>query len=479
MTIEGEVGAMRSPGAISTSGSGSEGQPSPEPPAATMRAASAATSKSPPVPLMSSVGRIKAPPSCKASLQREAFSSNDLSKICFSADEAVAVAAVGEGANGCPTGRSAHNAAIAAAAAVPSSTGESEQTTSSSSSLASSHEHGGHPELHVAAAAAAGSGGRGRGSQSALPTPVHQQTVSRTGRETQRWATDPTTGQLIRLTTGCVPIMRDGRILLCSSSRKEAWILPKGGWESDETLAESAIRETYEEAGVTGTLGPVLSDVEYETRKAKKRRLERESLIKTMREEQKRGAVTCTSEDEHHSSPQQQLPKPQPQQVQPIDTSDVTTNGQPPIVAAVPAGTETKSNNGSMSPPVSGASSATTSNPVIRIPQFQSNGGGSAGSQHHDDAASVASVASMSSDVSTSCTHARLKLFPLYVSEVHERWPESGRARKVLDIDAAIAMMESRPEFRTALVEVKERGLHLVGPGMDASMAGETTDNGI
>lgn len=65
---------------------------------------------------------------------------------------------------------------------------------------------------------------------------ILQRTESRNGRDHQRFATDPLTGQMFRLTTGSVPILNDGRILLISSSRKEEWILPKGGWESDETL---------------------------------------------------------------------------------------------------------------------------------------------------------------------------------------------------------------------------------------------------
>jgi hypothetical protein len=58
---------------------------------------------------------------------------------------------------------------------------------------------------------------------------------SRTGRDRQRFATDPVSGELLRLVTGTVPIMKDGQILLVSSSSKPEWILPKGGWESDET----------------------------------------------------------------------------------------------------------------------------------------------------------------------------------------------------------------------------------------------------
>ena len=65
---------------------------------------------------------------------------------------------------------------------------------------------------------------------------ILQCTESRNGRDHQRFANNAQTGHLLRLTTGSVPIMRDGRILLVSSSRKEEWILPKGGWESDEKI---------------------------------------------------------------------------------------------------------------------------------------------------------------------------------------------------------------------------------------------------
>ena len=54
-----------------------------------------------------------------------------------------------------------------------------------------------------------------------------------------------------------------------------------------------------------------------------------------------------------------------------------------------------------------------------------------------------------------------MTLFPLYVSEVRDSWPESGRFRKIVGIDEAIDMLESREELRSALIQVKERGLHL------------------
>lgn len=69
-----------------------------------------------------------------------------------------------------------------------------------------------------------------------LKDSILQRTESRNGRDLQRFQTDPQTGHVLRLTTGSVPIMKNGHIMLVSSSRKEEWILPKGGWESDESL---------------------------------------------------------------------------------------------------------------------------------------------------------------------------------------------------------------------------------------------------
>jgi len=53
------------------------------------------------------------------------------------------------------------------------------------------------------------------------------------------------------LWNSCIPVTKDGKIVLISSSRKDDWILPKGGWEDDESLEQSAVREAYEEAGVS------------------------------------------------------------------------------------------------------------------------------------------------------------------------------------------------------------------------------------
>ncbi len=39
-------------------------------------------------------------------------------------------------------------------------------------------------------------------------------------------------------------------LLLVQSTKRDDWILPKGGWEVDETREAAAARETYEESGV-------------------------------------------------------------------------------------------------------------------------------------------------------------------------------------------------------------------------------------
>ncbi len=51
---------------------------------------------------------------------------------------------------------------------------------------------------------------------------------------------------------GVVPLSADQtRVLVVQSTRRGGWVLPKGGWETDEGSAqEAASREAWEEAGI-------------------------------------------------------------------------------------------------------------------------------------------------------------------------------------------------------------------------------------
>lgn len=236
---------------------------------------------------------------------------------------------------------------------------------------------------------------------------VTSQKISRNGRLTQRWSTDPHSQRVYRMVTGCVPIVEGGKILFVSASRKPEWILPKGGWESDEAMEESAIRETFEEAGVLGILGPRLSEIEYETRKSRKRRLHLE-------EAEKRAKIVFET---HSVSPEKQA-------------SEVVSS----------------SGNAEVSAELSVEETAHVSNEAMARIRGQS--------KPSDETSSVAS------DGSTGYTHVRMTLFPLYVSEVRSEWPECGRFRKAVDIDEAIRMCDKRPELQDALKQVKERNLH-------------------
>ncbi|MEC7803426.1 MAG: NUDIX hydrolase [Pseudomonadota bacterium] len=67
-----------------------------------------------------------------------------------------------------------------------------------------------------------------------------------------------------RMVVGCIPEHR-GSILLCKRSiqpRVGYWTVPAGFMELEETLAEAAIRETWEEAKARVTLGPMLAVVD-------------------------------------------------------------------------------------------------------------------------------------------------------------------------------------------------------------------------
>ncbi|KAJ9457705.1 Nudix hydrolase 21 [Diplonema papillatum] len=91
---------------------------------------------------------------------------------------------------------------------------------------------------------------------------------ARRGREKQRYHADGRRlcagGVVIRKTEGAP------QILLISSTYNDDWTLPKGGWETDETVEEAAMRETREEAGVDCQLGPSLGEFEVISSKGNK-----------------------------------------------------------------------------------------------------------------------------------------------------------------------------------------------------------------
>ncbi|KAI8369428.1 NUDIX hydrolase domain-like protein [Radiomyces spectabilis] len=60
----------------------------------------------------------------------------------------------------------------------------------------------------------------------------------------------------VRQVAGCLPIDTVNRrfMLISSSKVKGKWVLPKGGWESNESQAHAALRETWEEAGLKGRI---------------------------------------------------------------------------------------------------------------------------------------------------------------------------------------------------------------------------------
>ncbi|KAJ4974561.1 hypothetical protein NE237_007735 [Protea cynaroides] len=96
--------------------------------------------------------------------------------------------------------------------------------------------------------------------------------VSRTGRNLQRYRDGR------RIVVGCVPYRyKNGKhpscdnnntideedeleILVITSQKGHGMLFPKGGWESDESIEEAALRETEEEAGVRGKVQSKLGE---------------------------------------------------------------------------------------------------------------------------------------------------------------------------------------------------------------------------
>jgi len=335
-------------------------------------------------------GHVKEPTSSPDwSLKKSAMSAADLAQFCFTYE----------------TNKTTNLDAVLRSDTVPISSSSS--TCTRESDTLSDVE--GHPKtLH--------SPQLDRAVSERLNAKVSMRKTSRQGRSSQRWLTDNITHESVRLVTGCVPILQGGKILLVSSNRKPEWILPKGGWERDEAIEESAVRETFEEAGVLGVLGPRLSDIQYETRKAKKRRLEQEEIMRKF----------LKAESEYEKDEE-------------LKPSVETTLHSPEDVSIVAAAAQSPDSPAALSQEA-----------LTKIRGF------SYASKPSDETASNAST------LSALYSQVRMTLFPLYVSKVHVTWPENSRLRKAVDIDEAIELLNTRPEFKQALLEVKERGLHLM-----------------
>lgn len=73
-----------------------------------------------------------------------------------------------------------------------------------------------------------------------------------------------------RLVAGVVPLSKDKKkVLMIRSTKRKGWVLPKGGWETDEGCPEAASREAWEEAGIHISIEYDLGDI-VESRTPKK-----------------------------------------------------------------------------------------------------------------------------------------------------------------------------------------------------------------
>jgi hypothetical protein len=361
-------------------------------------------------------GRIKKPPVCSdTSLKETAMQPAALSQMCFTFEVPV------------PLGSEAVPVSAASSTCESSGTLSDVEITALATSTTESGETVTTPQVKL-----------DRVISDRLNAKISLRKTSRQGRSSQRWVTEGDSNEAIRMVTGCVPILRGGKILFVSASRKPEWILPKGGWELDESLEESAIREAFEEAGVLGVIGPKLTEIQYETRKGKKRRLEHEET------ERKRNTFgqepDPVKEDKSESKP----------------VKEDKSENKPSLISAE----EIKNNEYEFTAPI-----ALSDEAMMRI---------------RGEAQTIApkasdETASMASTFSTATySQVRMTLFPLYVSKVLDSWPESGRFRKAVDIDEAIAMTDSRPELKAVLIDVKERGLHLMSAPTEASRSTPT-----
>ncbi|KAK9474562.1 NUDIX hydrolase domain-like protein [Dipodascopsis tothii] len=90
--------------------------------------------------------------------------------------------------------------------------------------------------------------------------PVVRSMIAREGREKQRYSASGA-----RLVAGVVALNEDKTrvLVVTSTARKDRYVFPKGGYETDEpTPQDAALREAWEEAGVIGTITGGLGVIE-------------------------------------------------------------------------------------------------------------------------------------------------------------------------------------------------------------------------
>ncbi|XP_065851317.1 nudix hydrolase 4 [Euphorbia lathyris] len=83
--------------------------------------------------------------------------------------------------------------------------------------------------------------------------------LARTGRDLQRYD-----HRGFRQVVGCIPYRykksnslmssKEIEVLVISAMKGDGMLFPKGGWENDESMVDAGMRETFEEAGVSGEI---------------------------------------------------------------------------------------------------------------------------------------------------------------------------------------------------------------------------------
>ncbi|CAI5742634.1 unnamed protein product [Peronospora destructor] len=86
---------------------------------------------------------------------------------------------------------------------------------------------------------------------------------SRVGRDKQRYDGKTRLLACIVVSRRQVDSNADELLLISSSKHQTQWILPKGGWENDESILESALREADEEAGIAGDIVGSLGSLDF------------------------------------------------------------------------------------------------------------------------------------------------------------------------------------------------------------------------